>query len=251
MTDPIRVRREPPTFRVAEVVAVEDRSPHMRRVQIAGPALVGFDAPDPAASIRWLPARAGEMRIPRWNGNEFLDEDGSRPPIRTLTPLAVDAVSGELAVEIVLHESGPLSDWARTVSVGAPVALSGPGRGYEVGTSSDHLLVGDESALPAIAQLLEHVPRTARVEVHVELSRPDARLELPEHPGARVTWHDLPATGTAGDGLLAAVTGAAVTPETRVWVAGEAAGVHRVRRHLFEERGIPRTQATVRGYWKR
>jgi NADPH-dependent ferric siderophore reductase len=33
-------------------------------------------------------------------------------------------------------------------------------------------------------------------------------------------------------------------------VAGEAAAVQRIRRQLFEDRGLPRPQATVRGYWK-
>ena len=36
----------------------------------------------------------------------------------------------------------------------------------------------------------------------------------------------------------------------RVWAAGEAAAVQRIRRHLFEQRGLTRTQAVVRGYWK-
>jgi NADPH-dependent ferric siderophore reductase len=35
-----------------------------------------------------------------------------------------------------------------------------------------------------------------------------------------------------------------------VWVAGEAAAVQRIRRHLFDERRIPRSQTSVRGYWK-
>ena len=43
---------------------------------------------------------------------------------------------------------------------------------------------------------------------------------------------------------------AEIVPDARVWVAGEAAGVQRIRRHLFEERGLTRAQATVRGYWK-
>ena len=34
-------------------------------------------------------------------------------------------------------------------------------------------------------------------------------------------------------------------------MAGEAAAVQRIRRHLFEDRGLTRAQATVRGYWKR
>src|SRR5690606_8218936 len=90
VTEELRIRRPPPPFRVAEVVEVADRSPHLRRLVLAGPELVGFAEPEPAASIRWLPARGDALEIPEWNGNEFLYADGSRPPIRTLTPLEVD-----------------------------------------------------------------------------------------------------------------------------------------------------------------
>jgi NADPH-dependent ferric siderophore reductase len=35
-----------------------------------------------------------------------------------------------------------------------------------------------------------------------------------------------------------------------VWAAGEAAAMQRLRKHLFEERDIPRARTTIRGYWK-
>jgi NADPH-dependent ferric siderophore reductase len=49
---------------------------------------------------------------------------------------------------------------------------------------------------------------------------------------------------------VAAVSGANIVADTRVWVAGEAAALQRLRRHLFEDRGLPRAHAWVRGYWK-
>jgi NADPH-dependent ferric siderophore reductase len=86
--------------------------------------------------------------------------------------------------------------------------------------------------------------------VLVEVADPAARLALPEHPGATVEWLDLPIDATAGDALFTAIVTRDLAPGTRVWVAGEAAGVQRIRRHLFEERSWPRREATVRGYWK-
>ena len=53
-----------------------------------------------------------------------------------------------------------------------------------------------------------------------------------------------------GEALVDAVRGATFHDGARIWVAGEAAAVQRIRRYLFEERSIPRTLATVRGYWK-
>ena len=77
-----------------------------------------------------------------------------------------------------------------------------------------------------------------------------ARIALPDHPRASVEWHELPPGAPPGDGLVTAVRDAEVAAGTRVWVAGEAAAVQRVRRHLFDERGIPRAETSVRGYWK-
>ena len=94
------------------------------------------------------------------------------------------------------------------------------------------------------------LPPVAQEHVHVEVAHPDARLDLPERPGASVQWHDLPADARPGDALVAAVRRAEIDPAARVWAAGEAAAVQRIRRNLFEDRAFARGQTTVRGYWK-
>ena len=208
----------------------------------------------PAASVRVLlpPPGASELVLPTWNGNEFLFADGTRPPIRTLTPRRFDPDLRELSVEVVLHDHGPLSAWARTVAVGGPVAVSGTGRGYTIDSdASAFLLAGDESAIPAISQLLEAIPGRIPTAVLIELVHPDARLELPHHAGSTVRWLDLPPGTSPGAALIDAVASATVDPRTRVWVAGEAAAVQQIRRHLFEVRSVARSAAVVRGYWKR
>jgi NADPH-dependent ferric siderophore reductase len=53
-----------------------------------------------------------------------------------------------------------------------------------------------------------------------------------------------------GSALVAAVHAAEIVDGARVWAAGEAAAMQRIRRYLFEERGIARPLTTVRGYWK-
>lgn len=247
------VRREPPRFRRLAVARVEQRTPHLARVTLTGPELEGFSSGLPAASVRLLVPSGGssELVMPTWDGNEFLLPDGTRPTIRTFTPLRHDATARELDLEIVLHPDGAIAGWAGRAQAGDEAAISGPGRGYVVDeTASAFLLAGDESALPAITQLLPLVPRTATAEVIVELGHPDARLELPDHPGLSVTWRDRRAGGRSGDALVEAVRAASIPEDANVWVAGEAAAVQAIRKHLFDQRGMTRAQATVRGYWK-
>jgi NADPH-dependent ferric siderophore reductase len=248
-----RARREPPRFRRIAVRRIEPVSPRLRRVTLAGPDLDGLTVEHPAASVRLLlPSPGGhELVIPTWTGNEFLLPDGRRPTIRTFTPRRVDAAALELDLEIVIHGGGVASDWAGAAEPGDQAALSGPGRGYVIDRDAPaFLLAGDETAIPAISQLLDALPSDTPVQVYIEIAHPDAQLALADRPPAVVSWCDLPSGAPAGDALVAAVRSADLVAGTRVWVAGEAAAVQRVRRHLFEDRGLPRSQATVRGYWK-
>ena len=225
----------------------------MTRVTLSGPELEGMTVNEPAASVRLLLPSAGEsdLVMPAWNGNEFLRADGGRPAIRTFTPRRVDAANLELDLEIVVHDAGVASKWAAAAEPGRRAALSGPGRGYTINRDAPaFLLGGDETAIPAISQLLESLPAEASVHVCIEVATPDARLALPEHPQATVEWCDLPAGSLPGDALVAAVQAADLDPDARVWVAGEAAAVQRIRRYLFEAREMPRAQTSVRGYWK-
>jgi NADPH-dependent ferric siderophore reductase len=268
-----RVRREPPAFRTVAVRGTVPLSPRLIRVTVGGDELDGMTIDLPAASVRLLlpPPGASELVMPAWDGNEFLLPDGTRPTIRTLTPRRLDPSARALDVDVVVHDGGALSDWAQAARPGDPVAVSGPGRGYSVDPeASDYLLAGDETAIPAMSQLLEHLPDAMPVRVLVEIADPAARLARlqggrPESPdsltsgspasgpdGPAVSWHELPPGSPPGDALVAAVRAVAedVGPAPKVWAAGEAAAVQRIRRLLFEDAGLPRSQAAIRGYWK-
>jgi NADPH-dependent ferric siderophore reductase len=249
----MRVRREPPPFRRLTVRRVEDVSPRLIRVTLAGPELDGFAVEQPAASVRvLLPSSDGEaLVIPTWNGNEFLFPDGTRPPIRTLTPYRLDPEALELDVEVVIHARGAASEWARTARPGSPTAVSGPGRGYAVDPDDPHfLLAGDETAIPAIGQLLTTISGDSSADVYIEIAQRDAEVPMPDRPNATVEWHVRQAGDAPGDALVAAVEAATIDPDTRVWAAGEAASMQRIRRHLLDVRAHPRARSTVRGYWK-
>lgn len=235
------------------MVGVTSLTPRLVRVTVSGSELEGLTVEQPAASVRLLIPSAGttQLVMPTWHGNEFLLEDGSRPVIRTLTPRRVDPARGQMDLEIVVHEGGAVAEWALKAQPGDEAAISGPGRGWPVPEDAGaFLLGGDESAIPAIGQLLEVLPGDKPIRVMIEVASPDARLALPQHPRAEVEWHDLPAGAPPGDALVAAVTAADLAEGTKVWAAGEAAAVQRIRKHLFEVRKLARTDTWIRGYWK-
>lgn len=230
---------------------VERLTPRLHRVTFGGDELDGLAVEEPAASVRLLIPSPGthELVMPAWTGNEFLLPDGKRPTIRTFTPWRVRADAREIDLGIVIHGKGSASEWAESVSVGVPAAISGPGRGYAVDRDAPTFVIGgDETAVPAITQLLDALPREATAQVHIEIATSDARLELPELPHATIHWHEH--AGAPGAAMVAAIESAEIGDDARVWVAGEAAAVQRARRHLFNERGIARANASVRGYWK-
>jgi hypothetical protein len=98
-------------------------------------------------------------------------------------------------------------------------------------------------------RLLEAMPPELTVTVLIELTEPEARLKLHAGPATSVRWLDLPDGSPPGTAMIEAIENLRVMPEV-VWVAGEAAAMQRIRTHLFDERNLTRSQATVRGYWK-
>ncbi len=250
---PTGIRREPPPFRAVAVRRVTEVTPFMARVTFRGDELAGLEIEGPAASVRLLLPRPGssELVMPTWNGNEFLFDDGARPIIRTFTPLDLDHERLELSLEVVLHDGGATSSWVESAGEGDPAAISGPGRGYAIDTTAgSYVLAGDETALPAIGQLIDAMPDEMPVDVVVEVRHPDAEVHLPERDAGTVTWVVADDDAPPGDALVSAIERLEFGATTRIWAAGEAGAMQRVRRHLREERGLDRSHTTVRGYWK-
>ncbi|WP_420452336.1 siderophore-interacting protein [Ilumatobacter sp.] len=250
--DLAKLRTPPPDFGRVTVRSIDALTPHLRRVVLGGDALDGFEIESPAASVRILVPEPGadELVLPEWQGNEFRYADGERPSIRTFTPRSFDPEGLELTIDVVEHSGGVVSSWARAASPGDQAAFSGPGRGFALDPeTSGYLLAGDETALPAIAQLVEWIPDDVPIRAIVEVRDGDARLlGLDDAPHVEVDWV---LTGDErGSEVLDRLGAAEIDGGTAVWVAGEAAVMHAVRSLLRDERGIERARMTVRGYWK-
>jgi NADPH-dependent ferric siderophore reductase len=174
--------------------------------------------------------------------------------VRTYTALYPDTEAGTLAIDFVTHgDVGVAGPWAQAARPGDRLEARGPGGAYRPDPEADwHLLVGDESAVPAITAALEALPTdaVARVVVLVEDAAHEPALPLPS--GAVLTVLHRTALGP-GDGLATAVRALEWLPgRVHAFVHGEAEEVmHGVRPYLLKERGLARDQVSISGYWRR
>lgn len=174
--------------------------------------------------------------------------------VRTYTALFPDVAAGTLAIDFVTHgDEGVAGPWAQRAQPGDRVEARGPGGAYRPDPGADwHLLVGDESAVPAISAALEALApeAVARVVILVEDAGHEPDLRLPA--GAELTVLHR-ASLADGEGLGTAVRALEWLPgRVHAFVHGEAQEVmHGIRPYLLTERGLDRAQVSISGYWRR
>ncbi|WP_129592648.1 siderophore-interacting protein [Pseudomonas aeruginosa] len=293
-----------PAYRLfnVELKRREQLSPALTRFVFGGPEVAEMKtlAADQRIKIFFPDASGQPPGLP--GGSEWYQayrsvEPARRPPMRTYTIRALRAEQEEVDVEFVLHgENGPASAWATHARIGDRLQLAAPNRqygddpgGYEWKPPAGvrHiLLIADETALPAVAGILEELAGEAEppvVEAFLEVPGEADILDLPAIPGARLHWlprHQAGIHSRNGERMIEAarqarlpereVAGGAAqeledidideeilwelaSPESGsfyAWVAGESAAVMAIRRYLVQERGIDKRHLTLMGYWR-
>jgi NADPH-dependent ferric siderophore reductase len=238
-----------------EVRRTERLTPHMIRVVAGGEELAAFpDTPHTDRYVKILFPRPG-VRYPEPFDMDVVRAELPReqwPVTRTYTVRALDHEAGELTIDFVHHgDVGLAGPWAASARPGDVLRLSGPGGAYAPDPDADwHLMIGDESALPAIAAACERVPAGVPVVAVLEVADAAEEQQL-ACPGAlSVTW--LHRRAGEPDQLLDVVRALEFAPgRVHAFVHGEAGIVRGVRRHLVDERAVPRELLSVSGYWRR
>lgn len=241
----------PANFREMQVVARRSVSPWMIRLTLQGRDMAAFAGR--GLHVRLLVPPTGRNRPPVWptrkrSGTVVFPEGEDALTVRVYTIRAIRPESGEIDVDVVRHAGGAVADWAEDVGPGASVGVIGPGGGYF--PDSDWLLIGgDETALPAIARILENRPRGSGGRAIIGLRHADARIDIAAPDGVAVEWV------VGDDAALCAAMEAAELPReaaASVWFAGEAEAARRRLRAVFRgARGLPAGRVSCAGYWRR
>jgi len=230
-------------------------TPHMIRVVVGGPGLAEFpETPHTDRYVKLLFARPGVV-YPEPFDIEAIWAALPReqwPVTRTYTVRALDHAAGELTIDFVYHgDSGLAGPWAAAARPGDVLRMMGPGGAYAPDPEADwHLLVGDESAVPAISAACERIPAGAPAVVVLEVADESERQQLAGPGVLDVTW--LYRNGGRPDQVLAALRDLDLPPgRVHAFVHGEAGLIRGVRRHLLDECGVARETLSVSGYWRR
>ncbi|QCW52098.2 siderophore-interacting protein [Nocardioides dongxiaopingii] len=291
-----------------ECVSVERVSPSFVRVELGSPALAELDRNDRSYDQRVklifadgdhpLPSFAGADDS--WYATWMTKPLSERGHMRTYTVREVrgEGVDTRLVVDFIVHDGdcGPGGTWGARARVGDRLVLMAPRRGYLYGgiefvpgDASRLLLVGDETAVPAIAAILEQLDVGAQGAAFLEVPFSDDVLTLQHPPGISVHWvpRDGAPRGEALDVAVLGYLGAGpvdldvsddeVDPDLwetpthsssgedvaehagpvghdwdglYAWIAGESKIVTGLRRALVKDLGIDRHQVAFMGYWR-
>jgi NADPH-dependent ferric siderophore reductase len=254
-------------FRI-EVARVRLLSTHLARITFTGPDLDGMTSGGLDQRIKLVFPRPGQGEPivpdgPRpYQALRELPTD-VRPTLRSYTVRAHRPQLGEFDVDFVLHgDIGPASAFAGRARPGDRLLVYAPNAEHPHGSrltgvefrldavGDRALLVGDETALPAIAGILAELPVGVHARVYVEVPEPSDAQPLPTAASAEVHW--LPRRDRRPGALLTEAVRSVRLPGGGwyAWLAGESGMVTTVRRHLVAERGFARNAVTFMGYWR-
>jgi NADPH-dependent ferric siderophore reductase len=244
---------------VLVVDSVADVTPSVRRILLRG-------APDAVAAagptVNLLVPRVGDAD-PAWpqiarDGRIVWPAGSHGVHLRSYTARRQDAAWGTVEIDFVLHGDGPAAAWAAAAAPGARlgVAGSGPLGDRPAGCL---LLVGDETALPAISRILRAAAPETRGLVLVEVAGAAEEQSLVTPDGMEVRWLHrdgvLPGESTLlVDAVTALDPGAFPDPPTApdvfAWVGAESAVVRAIRADLRGRWRLGRAQHHAIGYWR-
>ncbi len=238
-----------------EVVSTHQLTPGLVRVVLGGAGLDSLEMPDSTdAYVNVAIPPAGAPYGPVFDPREVVEAHGPEhaPARRRYTVRRWDAEARRLTLDFVVHgTSGAAGPWALAARPGDVLVFNGPAAGYRPDPGADwHLMIGDESALPAIAASLEALPEGATAVVRLACDGAEHEVPLTSPARLDLVWvhREDPAVEPLAD-VVAALDFPAGTPQ--VFLHGEAGEVRAIRTHLVRERGLVAAALSCSPYWHR
>lgn len=244
-----------PRFRQLQVLHSERLTPNMQRIVLGGTELEGFESPAPDDHVKlFFPNAEGVFVLPELTAAGPRYPEGQVPsPARDYTPRHHDAAAGELVLDFVLHGHGVAAAWAVNAQAGDALVVAGPRGSHLIADDYDaYVLIGDETALPAIARRLAELPEHAQAEVLIEIPEEGDRQPLPSAAQVRVSWLERNGFDAANSTLLedALVDFEVPDGDAFYWIALESRRARMMRKFIEGHLQVPKDWIRATGYWK-
>ena len=244
-------------FREITVLSSTRISPHMQRVRFRADNLERFV--HGGLHIRILLPPAG--REPVWpsmgsDGLVVWPTGADALVVRVYTIRAINAAEGWLDVDFVLHagDSTPAASFAENARPGDVVGMFGPGGG-DVPEARDLLLLGDDTALPAIGRILDRLDPAKRATAYLEVDSPADVVPLAEHEKIEVNWlyrnGREPGTASLLPQVLRNLDPTNLPPDVYVWAGCEFSDFKEIRKIVRKDWGLKKDRQLVVSYWRR
>ncbi|MFF0223412.1 siderophore-interacting protein [Streptomyces sp. NPDC004629] len=248
------------TMITLEVRRREFLTPGFASVTLGGPAVRDLTVVGNDQAVRLFFPREGQttLRMPTvsndaWIAQLMLLPKSVRPWVRNLTIRRARPADDEIDIEFALHGDSPMSSWVRRVEPGDPAGIFDIGTMYRLPEHAEgQLLVADETALPAVLSILDGTPPSLATEVYLEVAAAADIRPVEAPAGVRVHWFGRDDEELRPGTLALDAVRRASLPSGPfyTWVAGESRLATTVRRHLVNDRGVPKRDISFFGYWR-
>lgn len=214
------------------VTATERVTPQMLRITLAGEELADFVSAAPDDHVKIFIPTAHEVER------------------RDFTPRRYDNAARTLVLDFALHDAGPAAKWALEAQPGSVLDIGGP-RGSAVASGvRKWLLIGDETALPAIGRRIEEAETGTTITAIAAVAGPEEEQSFETCADLKMIWaHRAMARVTDPFPFYELLDAIPLEPETFVWIAAEASVARAVRTYLVERRRHPPSWLKAAGYW--
>lgn len=230
------------TPRAARTVGIVQRvqaiTPHMQRITLGGSEIADFLVSEGVGeAAAWV-----KVFLPCGEGRAYTIQN-------------LDRQSETLSLDFVLHaragEAGPAATWAQRATVGERVAVAGPRSGGFLLPAEARwiLLAGDATALPGIQSIASRLPAGINAKAYIEVFSGKDQQPIHSVANLRVQWMN--AQPEPGLALCQSLLYRPLpSGPGYIWMAGESAAMRRLRLHYLQERALPRSSVSAKGYWK-
>lgn len=247
--------RHPLKLRTASVQHIEELGPNMRRFVLTGSDFADFTSAsfDDHVKVFFPDAQSGQLILPQVEGQGIAASEGPKPIMRDYTPRYFDNSQLSLTIDFALHEAGPASDWARQAKVGDILGIGGPRGSMVIPMDfAGYVLIGDETAMPAIGRRLEELPRDAQVLVIAEVDCLQDQLSWDCPQDTEILWLQRMGQPMGQADLFLQALKHAPFPikDFHTWIAAETSVARQLRKTLIAEYGVNKNYIKAAGYWQ-